>query len=152
MGLPRRLAVRLGAQALLVSITSSVTNLSLCLLCAEESTHHTLKQSWSSHRISFKERVWFDCTQVPGGGAVGSGHSNLLALVVMWELGPGKLCFFAGFISSEKCFGSLQEPRFACCECWCCSVQWRTGVCDSGFLSQSSGRCFPCYRVLPKCC
>lgn len=68
MGLPRRLAVRLGAQALLVSITSSITNLSLCLLCAEESTHHTLKQSWSSHRISFKERVWFDCTQVPGGG------------------------------------------------------------------------------------
>lgn len=30
MGLPRRLAVRLGAQALLVSITSCITNLSLC--------------------------------------------------------------------------------------------------------------------------
>lgn len=35
MGLPRRLAVRLGAQALLVSIASSKMLLSLCLLCAE---------------------------------------------------------------------------------------------------------------------
>lgn len=68
MGLPRRLAVRLGAQALLVSITSCITNLSLCLLFAEESTHQSLKLSWSSHRICFKECVWFECTQVPGEG------------------------------------------------------------------------------------
>lgn len=68
MGLPRRLAVRLGAQALLVSITSCITNLSLCLLCAEESTHHSLKLSWSSPKIYFEERVWFECTQVPGEG------------------------------------------------------------------------------------
>lgn len=68
MGLPRRLAVRLGAQALLVSITSCITNLSLCLLCAEESTHHSLKLSGSSHKIYFEECVWFECTQVPGEG------------------------------------------------------------------------------------
>lgn len=68
MGLPRRLAVRLGAQALLVSITSCISNLSLCLFCAEESTHHSLKLSRSSHRICFKECVWFECTLVPGGG------------------------------------------------------------------------------------
>lgn len=68
MGLPRRLAVRLGAQALLVSITCCTTRLSLCLLLAEESTRHSLRWAWCSGKICFKGCVWFECKQVPGEG------------------------------------------------------------------------------------
>lgn len=63
MGLPRRLAVRLGAQALLVSITCCTAHLSLCLLLAQESAPRTFRWSWCSGRICFKECVWLDCTQ-----------------------------------------------------------------------------------------